>query len=187
MSRAGGAPGPIRAAVAIPVLVRDGRHQVLLTQRPEALPAHPGEICFPGGKVDAADASPLAAACRELFEEVGIAPAQVLSYRPERGCATSTGYYIEPFVMRIADDAEIRPDAREVSRYVLLPLAEALELGQYRIERFCPVRDELVFVFQTGIGPVRGATCSLLLELVKQVLRAGGFDAYAGTFTELAA
>lgn len=189
MSRAGAGSEPtlVRAAVAIPVLLRDGRHQVLLTQRPEALPAHPGEICFPGGKVDPADASPLAAACRELREEVGVAPEKILSYRPERGCATSTGYYIEPFVMRVAGDVEIRPSAREVSRYTLLPLADVLALERYRIEGFCPVRDELVFVFPTGIGLVRGATCSLLLQLARQILRAGGFDAYARTFTGMSA
>jgi 8-oxo-dGTP pyrophosphatase MutT (NUDIX family) len=174
-----------RAAVSIPVLLHEGEHVVLLTQRPEGLSAHPGEICFPGGKVDAADASPLAAACRELDEEVGIPARHVLAYRAEQGAVTSSGFYIEPFVMRIASGADIRPNEREVSRCCFLPLTAALVLENYRIEKFSIPRDDFGFVFPTPIGPVRGATCTLLLHLVKQVLRFGSFGEYARTFEDL--
>ena len=174
-----------RAAVSIPVLLRDGEHVVLLTQRPEGLSAHPGEICFPGGKVDATDASPLAAACRELDEEVGISARHVLAYTEAEGAVTSSRYYIEPFVMSIASDAQIRTDQREVSRYCFLPLTAALVLENYRIEKFSSARDDFGFAFPTPMGPVRGATCTLLMHLVKQICRFGSFDAYARTFKRL--
>lgn len=174
-----------RAAVSIPVLMRDGKHAVLLTQRPEGISTHPGEICFPGGKVDAGDASPLAAACRELDEEVGISARHILGYREEEGAVTSSAYYIEPFVMSIASDAEVRPDQREVSRYCLLPLTDALVLENYRIEKFSIPRDDFGFVFPTPMGPVRGATCTLLLHFVKQLFRFGTFEAYSRTFKRL--
>jgi 8-oxo-dGTP pyrophosphatase MutT (NUDIX family) len=176
-----------RAAVSIPVLLRDGERVLLLTQRPAWLSDHPEEICFPGGKVDARDASPLAAACRELGEEVGILTSHILGYTEEEGAVTSSCYYIEPFVMSIAPDAEVRLDQREVSGYCLLPLTEALALENYRIEKFSIARDDFSFVLSTPMGPIRGATCTLLLRLAKQLFRFGSFEAYANTFKRLRA
>lgn len=173
--------------MSIPVLLREGEHAVLLTQRPPGLSDHPSEICFPGGKVDARDASPLATACRELDEEVGISTSHILGYTEEEGAVTSSCYYIEPFVMSIASDAEIRPNQREVSGYCFLPLTQALALENYRIEKFSIARDDFGFVFPTPMGPVRGATCTLLLHLVKQLFRFGSFEAYERTFKRLKA
>lgn len=174
-----------RAAVAIPVFERAGEHVILLTRRSERLSAHPGEICFPGGKVDAGDASALVTACRELEEEVGIATRHVLAHARTEGAVTASGFYIEPFVLRIAPGAEVRPSPGEVSEHCFLRLADALALDRYRIEAFSAARDDFGFVFPTELGPVRNATCALLLHFVKQVYRHGGFDAYARTFTPL--
>src|SRR5947209_20623158 len=61
------------AAVLVPV-VDHAEPGVLLTMRTSDLPSHGGQVAFPGGKIDAADASPLAAALREAHEEVGLLP-----------------------------------------------------------------------------------------------------------------
>ena len=63
---------PVRpAAVLVPIVAREAP-TVLLTQRSAHLPDHPGQIAFPGGKIDAGDESPLAAALREAEEEIGL-------------------------------------------------------------------------------------------------------------------
>src|SRR4030095_4933548 len=63
---------PVRpAAVLIPV-VDHQEPTVLLTQRSPHLSSHAGQISFPGGKIDATEASPLDAALREAEEEVGL-------------------------------------------------------------------------------------------------------------------
>ena len=59
------------AAVLIPVIDRP-EPAVLLTLRTE-LPSHPGQIAFPGGKIDPHDATPASAALREAEEEIGLA------------------------------------------------------------------------------------------------------------------
>ncbi|HYI03656.1 MAG TPA: CoA pyrophosphatase, partial [Reyranella sp.] len=58
------------AAVLIPVVARP-ELTVLLTQRTDALPRHPGQIAFPGGRMDPTDADPIATALREAQEEIG--------------------------------------------------------------------------------------------------------------------
>ena len=92
---------PIRpAAVLIPVIDRP-QPTVLLTQRSTHLNEHAGQISFPGGKIDAADASPLDAALREAEEEVGLAREFVdpIGYLDLYG--TSFGFRILPTVARV--------------------------------------------------------------------------------------
>ena len=48
---------------------------VLLLRRAPTLGSHPGQIAFPGGRLEAADAGPIAAAVREAAEETGLDPA----------------------------------------------------------------------------------------------------------------
>ena len=60
------------AAVLIPVVARGTEAGVILTQRTDHLPAHAGQIAFPGGKVDAGDVDPAATALREAEEEIGL-------------------------------------------------------------------------------------------------------------------
>ena len=105
----------VPAAVLFPILDRADGPSVLLTQRTEALKHHPGQISFPGGRVEAEDASPQATALREAWEEIGLAPERVdvLGYLPDY--RTGTGYRITPVVGRIALPIELRPDPREVA------------------------------------------------------------------------
>ncbi len=63
---------PTPAAVLVPLVNRPQGLQVLLTQRSADLPDHPGQISFPGGRVEPEDASLAAAALREAAEEVGL-------------------------------------------------------------------------------------------------------------------
>jgi 8-oxo-dGTP pyrophosphatase MutT (NUDIX family) len=59
------------AGVLIGVMAGDVP-RVLLTKRASGLKHHPGQIAFPGGKVDPGDGGPVAAALREAEEEVGL-------------------------------------------------------------------------------------------------------------------
>src|SRR5690606_5517700 len=84
------------AAVLVGVVERGGRSHMVLTQRTASLRTHSGQVAFPGGQIDADDASPCAAALREADEEIGVPPAafEVLGRMPDY--ITGTGYLITP-------------------------------------------------------------------------------------------
>ena len=109
------------AAVLIPVVDRP-EPAVLLTLRTE-LPSHPGQIAFPGGKIDPGDATPLAAALREAHEEIGLEPFEVEVLGSLPTYTTSTGFIVTPVVGLVQPRAVLRPDPFEVAEVFEVPLA----------------------------------------------------------------
>ena len=114
---------PIRpAAVLIPV-VEHPQPTVLLTQRAGHLADHAGQIAFPGGKIDATDASPLDAALREAWEEIGLDRAFVdpIGYLDLYG--TGFGFRILPTVARVRPGFTLNINHSEVDDAFEVPLA----------------------------------------------------------------
>lgn len=110
------------AAVLCGVVERSSGLQVILTQRPDTMKEHAGQIAFPGGKIDAADADAVAAALREAEEEIGMprAAAEVIGVIDHY--VTGTGFRVEPVVAWIDPDFIARPDPREVDDVFEAPL-----------------------------------------------------------------
>ena len=114
---------PIRpAAVLIPV-VEHSQPTVLLTKRSAHLNEHAGQISFPGGKIDAADASPLETALREAEEEIGLDRKFIdpIGYLDVYG--TSFGFRILPTVARVKPGFNLQINASEVDDAFEVPLA----------------------------------------------------------------
>jgi 8-oxo-dGTP pyrophosphatase MutT (NUDIX family) len=114
---------PIRpAAVLIPV-VDHPQPTVLLTQRSAHLNDHAGQISFPGGKIDATDASPLDAALREACEEIGLGREFIdpIGYLDLYG--TAFGFRILPTVARVRPGFTMRISEAEVDDAFEVPLA----------------------------------------------------------------
>lgn len=130
-------PGRMLRPAAVLVAVCDTSRgpAVLLTKRASGLRHHPGQIAFPGGKIEASDASPAAAALREAQEEVGLPPdaVQVLGHLP--GHETVTSYMVTPVLAHVAALPALRPEAGEVDEAFLVPLAHLADARNYRIER----------------------------------------------------
>jgi 8-oxo-dGTP pyrophosphatase MutT (NUDIX family) len=123
---------PVRpAAVLIPVVDRP-QPTVLLTQRSAQLSEHAGQISFPGGKIDATDASPLAAALREAEEEVGLKREFVepIGYLDLYG--TSFGFRILPTVARVRPGFELRISKAEVDDAFEVPLAFLMDPANHQ-------------------------------------------------------
>lgn len=109
------------ASVLITLVMRD-RLTVLLTRRAGHLSNHPGQIAFPGGRVDPQDQSPVHTALREAKEEVGLAPQEVLVL----GClpvyTTGSAFAVTPVVAFWNGGQPLQADRSEVDQVFEVPL-----------------------------------------------------------------
>lgn len=120
------------AAVLIPVVSREPEASVLLTQRTPHLSAHAGQIAFPGGKVDADDPSPIAAALREAEEEIGLSPALVEPIGYLSPYLSRTGYRIVPVLGRVNPAHELTINPHEVVDAFEVPLSFLMSAANHR-------------------------------------------------------
>jgi 8-oxo-dGTP pyrophosphatase MutT (NUDIX family) len=119
------------AAVLIPVVDRP-EPTVLLTQRTE-LPSHPGQIAFPGGKIEPRDATPADAALREAEEEIGLAPALIEPIGYLDLYLTFSGYRILPTVARVRPGYRLVLSPDEVADAFEVPLAFLMDAQNHAL------------------------------------------------------
>jgi 8-oxo-dGTP pyrophosphatase MutT (NUDIX family) len=162
-----------RAAVMVPLVERPAGLTVLLTQRAAHLKAHPGQISFPGGRLEAHDAGPWEAALREAREEIGLAPERALLAGYLRDQMVLTGYLITPAVAFVRPGFELKLDTTEVEDAFEVPL-------EFVLDPINHVASTRVFAGQTftthdipyGDRHIWGATAGVLLSLY-QMLQEG--------------
>ncbi|MBL9061063.1 CoA pyrophosphatase [Tabrizicola sp.] len=162
---------PLRpAAVLVPVWLRPEGAGLILTKRASHLKHHPGQIAFPGGKVDATDASAEAAALRETQEEIGLDPARVRILGSLPVHETVTGFAVTPFVGVIDSAFDPVPEVGEVDEVFTVPLRYALSPARFVIEgrQWMGVRRRY---YAAPYGPyyIWGATARILRGLAERV------------------
>ena len=127
---------PATAAILVP-LYEDaaGDIRVVITKRPDHMPSHPGQLAFPGGKIDAEDASPLAAALREAHEEVGISPGDVeVCGFLEPVHTNRLDMIVAPVVGRLPGPPQLVLQPEEVELSIEPPLEHFFNEGLWRSE-----------------------------------------------------
>ena len=159
------ADGQRRAAVIVPLFVRDGALRVLLTRRTETVEHHRGQISFPGGVEEEEDFSPFATAAREMEEELGIAPEDVRLLGALTPLTTVTDFFVEPFVGAIPYPHVLRPAEAEIAEVIDAPIAALLD-PKILEKRLLPDREEPTLFYHYGPHVIWGATARILKELL---------------------
>lgn len=110
------------AQAAVLIAVTDGPEPgVILTQRPTTMRDHPGQVAFPGGKLDPGEDA-IAAALREAHEELELHPDNVRLIGTTDIYQTGTGFTITPVLGVVPPDLPYVPNPREVEDWFETPL-----------------------------------------------------------------
>ena len=114
--------GPAPAAVAVLFNVNNDEPCVLMIKRASTLTHHGGEWAFPGGMIEEYDESPMHAALRETYEELGIGASDIDVWCGMATVDTSTGFEVWPYTGRVSDNAVLTPQENEVAEVVSVPV-----------------------------------------------------------------
>jgi len=130
---------PAQAAVLVPIVMRGAdfaQSTILLTQRANHMSTHPGQIAFPGGKVDPQDANHQATALREAQEEVGLDPQHVQVIGELPVYVTGTAFCVTPVIALVKPEFDLRPNADEVQDVFEVPLSFLMNPAHHRRHAF---------------------------------------------------
>jgi len=156
------------AAVLVPIVDRP-EPQVLLTLRTE-LRNHPGQIAFPGGKIDPQDGSPAAAALREAGEEIGLSRALIEPIGYLDLYLTFSGYRIVPTLARVAPDYELTLCAAEVADAFEVPLAFLMDAQNHSLRsREWKGVTRRYYAMPFGERYIWGVTAGILRNLYERI------------------
>ncbi|WP_033543735.1 NUDIX hydrolase [Planococcus sp. CAU13] len=114
-------------AILLPLIEKDGEIHILFEVRSHLLRNQPGDICFPGGRIDKQDESEEEAAIRETTEELGIRHEQISDVFPLDYIVSPFGMIVYSFAGIIDADAEFSPNPPEVDSIFTVPLSFFLE------------------------------------------------------------
>lgn len=162
----------VPSAVLVGATMREGRWHVLMTERSRHLANHAGQISFPGGKVEAGDASLVHTALRETHEEIAVSPEEVRVLGALDVVASPSGFVVLPIVGIV--DAGARPEANpdEVDRVLVLPLAPLLDPAARRRTSYTRQgRRRRVWAIDHEEHCIWGLSAAVLVDLARRAFK----------------
>ncbi len=163
------------AAVLVPVVAGQFAPALLLTKRTDHLHHHPGQISFPGGRVEAQDASPVETALRETEEEIGLDRSHVELLGALPDYYTGTGFRVTPVVGVVHPPFELQLDTFEVAEAFEVPLAHFLDPANHlRHSLMHEGRERQFHAMPYKDYYIWGATAGIIMSLYRLLSGQGG-------------
>ncbi|MCA1748563.1 MAG: CoA pyrophosphatase [Sphingomonadales bacterium] len=164
-----GLEAAVDAAVLIPVVDRP-EPSVILTLRTDALPSHPGQVAFPGGKVDPGDDGPVGAALREAEEEIALPRERVELVGTTDLYLSGTGYHITPVIGVIPPGLDLHPEEGEVAAIFEVPFDRLFDpVGYVEKEIEWQGRMRRYFEMQWEGQRIWGVTAAIIMNLARRL------------------
>ncbi len=162
-------PQARKAAVLLPLFMHEDALHLVFIRRASTLRAHSGEIAFPGGSYELADASLVATALRETFEEIGLPPTrvEVLGLLPPVFTVVSN-FLITPVVGFLpTGPGQLQAQASEVAEVLTLPLHGLADPAIAHTENWSNNgHTRTVYFYEYGSLRIWGATGRILHTLL---------------------
>ena len=162
--------GDLKPAAVLVAVVEHERPAVILTERPKTMRKHPGQISFPGGRIDPDDDGPVAAALREAEEEIGLEPASVDVIGIADVYRTITGFEVTPVVGVVQPGLELRPHPGEVAAMFEAPLDHLLDPSHHVVRTVeWQGRERRYYEIDYEGCRIWGATAAMIVNLSRRL------------------
>jgi 8-oxo-dGTP pyrophosphatase MutT (NUDIX family) len=166
-----GPPDEDRVPAAVLIAFTDRAEPgVILTQRPQWLRAHAGQVAFPGGKVDEHDADNVDAALREAEEELGLSRRDVRVIGATDPYRSGSGFCITPVLAVIPPDLNFDPNADEVEAWFEVPAATLFNQAAYtRHQAHWKGADRVYYELLWEDRRIWGVTAGIIINLARRL------------------
>ena len=159
-----------KAAVLIPLVKRANGLNIIFTERALHLRHHPGQISFPGGKQETADASLKQTALRETEEETGILQDQITIFGTLPKLPTVSGFVVSPYLGFVQANHSLQIDEREVKSIFEVPLTFLLNKNNFYLQHLSAnAKRHFTYCIPYQGRMIWGATAQMLYNLQRQL------------------
>lgn len=165
-----GAEGDLMPAAVLVAVVDRPSPTVILTQRPETMRKHPGQISFPGGRIDPGDDGPVDAALREAEEEIALPRDRVELVGTADVYRTITGFEVTPVVGVVPPGLLLRPQPGEVAAMFEAPLDWLLDPRRQIVRTVqWQGRERSYYEIEWEGRRIWGATAAMIVNLSRRL------------------
>jgi 8-oxo-dGTP pyrophosphatase MutT (NUDIX family) len=165
-----GAGGDLTPAAVLVAVVDHVSPTVILTERPKTMRKHPGQISFPGGRIDPEDDGPIAAALREAEEEIALPRHSVEIIGAADVYRTVTGFEVTPIVGVVPPGLPLEPQPGEVADMFEAPLHYLLDPRHQRVRTAVwQGRERSYYEIEWEGRRIWGATAAMIVNLSRRL------------------
>ena len=143
---------------------------VILTLRPDTMRKHPGQVSFPGGRIDPEDDDAVAAALREAEEEIALPRSLVEVIGIADRYRTVTGFEVTPVVGIVPPDLHLVPHPGEVAALFEAPLHYLLDPVHQQVRNtMWRGRERTYYEIEWEGRRIWGATAAMIVNLSRRL------------------